>query len=84
MLNEFEKILLLFSKSFDDATCIALGKASMPIHFLPNCSTASKVVPEPQKKSKTILSWLEEAKIIYKHETNHQGSFFDSHNLYLI
>lgn len=74
MLNEFEKILL-FSKSFDYTTCIALGEASMPIHFLPNCSTTSKVVPEPQKKSKTILSWLEEAKIIYKHETHLQGSF---------
>ena len=41
-------------------TFIANSDSSIPIHFLPKLCADFKIVPEPQKQSKTMLSLFEE------------------------
>lgn len=42
----------------------AISELSIPIHFLPKLLAASKVVPDPQKKSSTMLFAFDDAATI--------------------
>lgn len=55
MFGEY-RLEILESRFF--TTSIALGDLSIPTHFLPSFSHAIKVVPDPQKKSKTKRIYL--------------------------